>query len=121
MQKMKLLPIAVCGTAAVTAETYLFQLILKHPASNPVQDVNELLVKFALLAGLPFLILLVIVLMRRASAFKFAMIAAMLGVLACILAYVQYSHSTPGFLVLGYLAQWITVIVTWFRIQQRNL
>jgi hypothetical protein len=101
---------------AVGIEALHFHKILTHPAGSGT-SVDGAMEGFVALAVLPFAMLLLVGLIPKtgsAKALRAIAIAGAVGAILCAIAYRQYGHATGGFLMVGYLGQWLVALrVCW--------
>jgi hypothetical protein len=95
-------------------EILLLYAIFSHPAGGRTTSM-ALLVKFLGIASFPFLFFLFENRVgsnsqgySRSLSYLFKL--SIIGVLFCLIALKNYSHSTPGIMMLGYIIQWIIVL-----------
>jgi len=118
MNKRKLIvlvPNLLLAGAAFSIEGFLLHAILAHPAAGSGNVPVSLFAKFLGFASAPFLAALWICTVDTAAsrvAFlqKHLIVLSIIGIGFCFLALRQFSHATPGFLMLGYAGQWAVVV-----------
>jgi drug/metabolite transporter (DMT)-like permease len=109
------------AAAGIAIEAYLINRILGHPAAGPEQAPLGTKVTFVGLASLPFLVLVVLMFHRTRSVdvqdhwLRYFAVTTAVGVLATFIGLRQFGHSTLAILLLGYVAQWVTIGFGWFR------
>jgi hypothetical protein len=104
----------ILAFVAFSLEVFFLHAILFHPAAG--RDVSaSLVMEFLVFASLPFIASLVIYIVGTSSYWagflqNDLVVISIIGVVFCFIALRQYSHATPGLLMLGYAIQWIMVI-----------
>lgn len=99
---------------ALSIEMYLLREILLHPAGRG-EMASMLLWKFLAIAAIPYIIFFALCVTAKKRLGKYPtqfymFILSILGVISCFLALRQYSHATPGFLMVGYVSQWLVIL-----------
>jgi hypothetical protein len=91
-----------------TAEWWLLQQIFQHPAGTPRDVPTEYLIAAALpLLAVGFSVWNRLPLKVRSPEARAIAYCWLFGLIFVWLALVQYSHSTPGLMLIGYVLQWV--------------
>ena len=118
---MRFLITVVALTTAAALEATLLQRIVEHPGGGTTDAAAAFRYLFGW-ALIPLVVALGVasVAARRLRPERYPLrvllFVAAVGPLLTFIALSQYSHATPGFLLLGFLGQWIGVIIAAVRV-----
>jgi hypothetical protein len=92
-------------------EVFLLKSIFTHPAGAAVED--GVLVKYSVVAMMPFLGMYVCMFNKRFGFYdlRYLIGFCVVGLMFFEMALRQYGHATPGLLFLGYVGQWIFLLI----------
>lgn len=106
--------------AAYVAEAHLLARIVSHPAGPQAKE--GALLSLLWWSALPLVAAVVVVVLhyRRAGSVPWAMVGVVcvFGPLLGLVALLQYSHATPGFIVVAFVVQCAAVLRSSLRLRQ---
>jgi len=98
---------------AATAEAILLARILTHPASGGIVEPHALesLVAWAFAPLVAAGVTVLSFRRRKCVPFRAVLFICFVGPILGFIALRQYSHASPGFLLVAFVAQWVAVAV----------